>query len=60
MNNDLKPARVCDCKICYVQHNDEIHEATLRIRRWLRYEVNRKLNEGLEPDEVEADPALVA
>ena len=58
--NDLKPARVHDCKVCYVPHCDEIHEATLRVRRWLRYEVTRKLNEGLEPV---ADPeaeALVA
>jgi hypothetical protein len=60
MNNDLKPARVCDCKICYVPHSDDIHEATLRIRRWLRYEVTRKLNEGLDPATEEASPALVA
>jgi Zn-finger protein len=59
MNNDLKPTRVYDCKVCYVQHSDDIHEATLRIRRWLRYEVTRKLNEGL-PQEVEENPALVA
>jgi len=60
MNNDLKPARVCDCKVCYVQHSDDIHEATLRIRRWLRHEVTRKLREGFDPEMEVEDPALVA
>jgi hypothetical protein len=60
MNKDPKPARVCDCKVCYVQHSDDIHDATLRIRRWLRYEVNRKLSEGLAPAVEAEDPALVA
>jgi hypothetical protein len=59
MNDDLRTARVSDCKVCYVAHSDDIHDATLRIRRWLRYEVTRKLTEGYAPEEVEEDPALV-
>jgi hypothetical protein len=23
-----------DCPVCYLAHDDEIHEATLRIHRW--------------------------
>jgi len=56
MNIDAKPVR--DCKICCVPHSDDIHEATLSIRQWLREEVTRKLKE-FEP-EMEQDPALVA
>ena len=60
MNDDLKPARIRDCKVCYVEHSDDIHDATLRIRDWLRHEVTRNLTVGAPPA-VEADvPALVA
>ena len=24
-----------DCPVCYMTHDDEIHEATLSIHRWL-------------------------
>ena len=28
-----------DCPVCYMAHDDEIHEATLSIHRWLRAQV---------------------
>ncbi|HXB69214.1 MAG TPA: hypothetical protein VNY05_13275 [Candidatus Acidoferrales bacterium] len=60
MNDDLKPTRLSDCDVCYGQHSDDIHDATLRVRRWLRHEVTRKLTEGFVPVMVEEIPALVA
>lgn len=50
MTDHSRTARIIDCKVCSLPHNDEIHEATLRVHRWLRYELMRKLSEGLEPD----------
>jgi len=28
-----------DCAVCLIQHDDEIHAATLSIRQWFRREV---------------------
>ena len=30
-----------DCPVCYLNHDKEIHEATLRIHQWFYYEVTR-------------------
>ena len=59
MFDDLRSTRGSDCKVCYGQHNDEIHDATLRVRGWMHHEVTRKLM-GDAPDMEEEDPALVA
>jgi hypothetical protein len=32
------------CKVCLVEHDEEIHAATLSLRQWLREKVNRALN----------------
>lgn len=60
MNDDLKPARIRECKVCYLEHSDDIHEATLRIRDWQRHEVTRNLTDGVVPAVAAAVPALVA
>lgn len=63
MDNEMTTAYIRDCKVCSVPHTDEIHEATLRIRGWLRHEVLRKLCDPSVLDAVdpaEEDPALVA
>jgi hypothetical protein len=60
MSNNSKPDRVHDCNVCYGEHCDDIHDATLRIHRWLRHEVTRKLTEGVAPDEAQEDQALIA
>jgi hypothetical protein len=31
----------CDCDVCMVPHDDEIHAATLSLREWFRYEVTK-------------------
>jgi len=60
MNNTLKTTRVRDCKVCYVPHSDEIHDATLRVRNWLRNEVTRKLGWEPETDRKNEEPVEVA
>lgn len=35
--------RVRECPVCLGQHEDEIHTATLRVRRWFRFEVTKGL-----------------
>ena len=39
-----------ECPICYLAHDDEIHEATLRIHRWFSRQVTQSF----------ADDSLVA
>jgi hypothetical protein len=34
MSNDAKKNSKSECAVCYSTHDDEIHEATLRIHRW--------------------------
>jgi hypothetical protein len=40
-----------NCKVCLVEHDAEIHEATLRLHEWLREHVIRSIQ---EPQPVEA------
>jgi len=35
MFNGLGRTSKADCPVCYMTHDDEIHEATLSIHRWL-------------------------
>lgn len=42
-----------NCQVCFGQHDDEIHQATLRVRQWFRDEVLRKLA-GIVEDATEA------
>ena len=48
-----------ECPVCYLTHDDEIHEATLRIHRWFCGQVTRNLvdESSLEP---ESHPEQVA
>jgi hypothetical protein len=39
----LPASRLRDCPVCYGPHDDDIHEATLSIRAWLKAEVTRYL-----------------
>jgi hypothetical protein len=38
-----------ECNICLVDHDAEIHEATLRLHRWLRDDIERKLRPVVSP-----------
>lgn len=51
------------CKICLVDHNEEMHEATLAIREWHRGQVTKNFEEELiaQPElELEVIEARVA
>jgi hypothetical protein len=37
------------CKVCLVEHDEEIHAATLSLRQWLREKVNQYLYQD-QPD----------
>ncbi|SPE32238.1 hypothetical protein SBA3_1850015 [Candidatus Sulfopaludibacter sp. SbA3] len=47
MNNEPKSAPYC--KVCLLPHDPEMHEATLNIRKWHRWQVVKSL-EGFEND----------
>jgi hypothetical protein len=32
-----------NCVVCLVEHNDEIHEATLSVRAWLKEQIAMRL-----------------
>ena len=36
-------SRARECRVCFGPHDDEIHEATVSIREWLKEEVTRYL-----------------
>ena len=37
------------CDVCLVEHDEEIHSATLSLREWHRMEVTKYLYEETEP-----------
>jgi hypothetical protein len=59
MFNDAKKNSKSECAVCYSTHDDEIHEATLRIHRWFFGQVTRNFEDDafLAP---ELQPELVA
>jgi hypothetical protein len=34
-----------ECPVCYLAHDDEIHDATLRIHRWFFRQVTRNFED---------------
>jgi hypothetical protein len=32
-------AHETECAVCLIEHDEELHEATLRVKTWFRYEV---------------------
>ncbi len=57
--NDAKKNSKSECAVCYSTHDDEIHEATLRVHHWFFGQVTRNF-----PDDAlvasESLPELVA
>jgi hypothetical protein len=45
MFQETKRKAESDCPVCYAIHDDEIHEATLRLHGWFRQQVNHSLRE---------------
>ncbi len=50
----------CDCPICMVPHDDEIHTATLNLREWFRCEVTKYFFDDIPVEEGDAEWFLVA
>ena len=51
-----------DCTVCLVQHDDEIHAATLSVHSWFHQQVTQGFYDEPEdvPMVVEPDPVTVA
>ena len=46
----------CDCQVCLVEHDDEIHAATLSLKEWFRSEVTKYLyNEDIPMEEEDSN-----
>jgi hypothetical protein len=41
MHNGTKENSTSECAVCLSTHDDEIHEATLRLHRWFHAQVTR-------------------
>ena len=59
MFNDATKNSKSECAVCYSNHDDEIHEATLRIHRWFLGQVTRNF-ENCAPPASETQPELLA
>ena len=58
MLNEAELKSVSDCAVCYSTHDDEIHEATLRIHRWFSERVKANLPNNSQPaPELQPEPA---
>ena len=44
-----------DCAVCYSTHDDEIHDATLRLHRWFLEQVTRNLEDPRSEPELQAE-----
>ena len=42
---ETKRTKDSDCPVCYAAHDEEIHEATMRLRGWFRHLVTHSLRE---------------
>ena len=49
------PAKTPDCKVCVVEHDEDIHNATLRVRDWFAAQVKRNFVDYNAEEAVEAD-----
>jgi hypothetical protein len=49
MRTHAKKKTKSDCAVCYSEHDDEIHEATLRIHSWLLDQVTRNFEDRAVP-----------
>ncbi len=48
-----------DCKVCLVEHQPDIHNATLSVHRWLKDRIRRSLEPPATPTPpAEAKPVI--
>jgi hypothetical protein len=45
MRKKRKSDSESECDVCYAAHDEEIHQATIRIRQWLSRQVNHRFDE---------------
>jgi hypothetical protein len=66
MFSDAQMSSKSECAVCYSTHDDEIHEATLRIHRWFRGQVTHNFEDvafvapELQPERFATEPAAVS
>lgn len=53
-------SKVPDCKVCLVPHDDDIHEATLAVKRWFAWQVTKHFNDYEPEPEAQAEMAGTA
>ena len=51
MSNNTKNKSKSECSVCYSNHDDEIHEATIRVHRWFLAQVTRNFVKPALPAE---------
>ena len=62
MSSNAKKNSKSECAVCYSTHDDEIHEATLRIHRWFRGQVTHNFEDvtfvapELQPERFATEP----
>ncbi|MBZ5728542.1 MAG: hypothetical protein LAP87_26615 [Acidobacteriia bacterium] len=49
MGQYARAAHRADCRVCLMEHDTEIHDATLSLHKWLRQELMKKLDEDHDP-----------
>lgn len=42
------PQLQSECPVCFGPHNDEIHDASLSIRNWLREDIQRRMERPVD------------
>ncbi len=60
MEQHLRAAHDADCQVCLLEHDSEIHDATLSVHQWLRQELIRKLDASIDAPRPKAPTAKVA
>ena len=51
LDNNLPLEEAADCEVCVCGHDEEIHQATVRIHEWLRYELTKFWDDEIPVDE---------
>jgi len=51
LDNNLPLEEAIACEVCVCDHDEEIHQATVRIHEWLRYELTKFWDDEIPVDE---------
>jgi hypothetical protein len=53
MLQETTKAKVKDCKVCMMEHDEEIHDATLSVRHWFAWQVTKHFEDFPAPEQTE-------